>query len=509
MGPERTRLTTTATAVNNDIPSARTGKARVREPSPSSSSSSFAWEDAQSIGDSDTVKTKSRKEERNLRRAVERTLKQSTQDERSPSSEAFSNTDKKKQESKEAGEQDTFQREAPVKEQGEEEAPSSSISIPTRGQEQEDAEEGIDASGTITPRKRRCPQNEEAPIAPTPPDRLPTPRPPPRSCPLQSSLPLPRQIPHHLCHWLTCRLFRHLTRWIVLLARWRRGTSWAWPRWTSSTRASTSPSTSVADERAPLLPFVRPRVPDTPEEEEGVWSARGPDLRTSEGKAQDEEQMIGSSVPLKVDRTQNPMATHIVLGLRAVTVFFERTLTPRHAAMMRLRAESHIATTTTTRTTTSTSLSTHLETILEEETEASCTPLGTMAVSVTCPEDVCAETTRSTIKVAQEGIATSLATDGFLALDLDRLTREVASLEKVEEDQVKQGLKEETLLNMRCLDEKKKEEEEQEEEEAPLSPDGSTLATSETSLTSNEYSNPNSRRNKRIRNTKKKGKHRH
>ncbi|KAF8949688.1 hypothetical protein BGZ52_005108, partial [Haplosporangium bisporale] len=514
MEPEKTCLTTTATAVNNDISSARTGKARVREPSPSSSSSSFAWEDAQSIGDSDTVKTKSRKEERNLRRAVERTLKQSTQDERSPSSEAFSNTDKKKQESKEAGEQDTFQREAPVKEQGEEEAPSSSISIPTRGQEQEDAEEGIDASGTITPRKRRCPQNEEAvgvrlpsgradctnasgsssnasssssimPLAVIPSSTTPDPAP---------SLPL-AHLPDVPALDAVDRPPGPMEAWYVM----------GMAQMDQFNACFHLP----LDERGGRASTLASILPDTREEEEGVWSARGPDLRTSEGKAQDEEQMIGSSVPLKADRTQNPMATHIVLGLRAVTVFFERTLTPRHAAMMRLRAESHIATTTTTRTTVSTSLSTHLETILEEETEASCTPLGTMAVSVTCPEDVCAETTRSTIKVAQEGIATSLATDGFLALDLDRLTREVASLEKVEEDQVKQGLKEETLLDMRCLDEKKKEEEEQEEEEAPLSPDRSTLPTSETSLTSNEYSNPNSRRNKRIRNTKKKGKHRH
>lgn len=269
-------------------------------------------------------------------------------------------------------------------------------------------------------------------------------------------------------------------------------------------RTSTFPSMSVEDERAPLLPVVRPRAPDTREEEGSVWSARDPDLRTSEGNEQDEEQMIGSSVPPKADRAKSSMMTRIGLALRTVTGFFERALTSRNATVTRLRAESRITTTPTTTTkttTTSTSPSAHLETILEEDTEASSTPLGTMAVSVVCPEDLCAQTTRSTIKVAQEGTTTSHATDGFLALDLDRLTLEVASLEKVEEDQAKQGLEEETLLDMRCLNE--------EEEEAPLSPDGSTLPSSETSPKSNEYSNPNSRKNKHIRNTKKRGKRRH
>lgn len=144
----------------------------------------------------------------------------------------------------------------------------------------------------------------------------------------------------------------------------------------------------------------------------------------------------------------------------------------------------------------STSPSTHLEMILEEETEASSTPWG-MAVFVVCPEDVCAQ-------VAQEGTAMGLATDGFLALDLDMLTLEVATLEKVEEDQVTQGLEEETLLDMRCLNEK-----EEEKGKVPLAPDGSTLPRSETSPKSSEYNNPNSRKNKRIRNTKKRGKRRH
>ncbi|KAF9384955.1 hypothetical protein CPB97_005252 [Podila verticillata] len=134
----------------------------------SSPSSSFACENAQSTDDSDTVKTKSRKEEKRLRRARKRALKQSTQDKSSPSSEDFSNTDKKKQGRKKKhgrkkiGKQETFRREALAREEGEEETPSSSISIPTRGQEQEDVEEGIGASGTTSPKKRRSPRDKDA-----------------------------------------------------------------------------------------------------------------------------------------------------------------------------------------------------------------------------------------------------------------------------------------------------------------------------------------------------------
>ncbi|KAF9210564.1 hypothetical protein BGZ59_009279 [Podila verticillata] len=515
MEPEKTCLTTTATAVNNDISSARTGKARVREPSPSSSSSSFAWEDAQSIGDSDTVKTKSRKEERNLRRAVERTLKQSTQDERSPSSEAFSNTDKKKQESKEAGEQDTFQREAPVKEQGEEEAPSSSISIPTRGQEQEDAEEGIDASGTITPRKRRCPQNEEAvgvrlpsgradctnasgsssnasssssimPLAVISSSTTPDPAP---SLPLAHLPAVPALDP-------VDRPPGPMEAWYVMgmaqmdqfnacfhLPLDERGGG-------ASTLASICSAKSARYARGRRGGVVGPG--SRSENERGQSARRGADDRVigaSEGR-QDPE-------PHGDTHRSGPPSRH---------GFFRANPDPTTRGHDEAQGrESH------SNNNNDEDNDVHFTINASgDDTRGRDRSVMHTIGDYGCLRDMSRGCVRRDDPKHEQGGAGRDSYESRHRWVPGTGLGQVASLEKVEEDQVKEGLKEETLLDMRCLDEKKKEEEEQEEEEeAPLSPDRSTLPTSETSLTSNEYSNPNSRRNKRIRNTKKKGKHRH
>lgn len=150
--PMRTKTTrpTTATTGDNEISLVKAGKARAHEPS-SSLLSSFAWEDA-----------KSHREERKVRKAVKCALKQSTQDKSSSSSEAFSKTGKKNQESKGVGKRENFEREAPVKEEEVVGAFSSSIPILTRGQEQEDVEEETGAFGTATSKKRRGLKDEEA-----------------------------------------------------------------------------------------------------------------------------------------------------------------------------------------------------------------------------------------------------------------------------------------------------------------------------------------------------------
>ncbi|KAG0352276.1 hypothetical protein BG005_008267 [Podila minutissima] len=165
-------------------------------------------------------------------------------------------------------------------------------------------------------------------------------------------------------------------------------------------------------------------------------------------------------------------------------------------------------------------MTTRLETVPEEETEASRTPMGwapTISVARSLHRSdvhnsTANTTARSTIELVQERAADPGREEAALVLNLDGLSlKSESSLEEEEEEleegPVKEGTVEEEL-RQQSMSSSGKSGEDEEDKEATLSPDDPTLPSPGTSSKRREYSNPNSRKNKRIRGAKK-GKRRH
>ncbi|KAF9299829.1 hypothetical protein BGZ74_008604 [Mortierella antarctica] len=170
-------------------------------------------------------------------------------------------------------------------------------------------------------------------------------------------------------------------------------------------------------------------------------------------------------------------------------------------------------------------MTTRLETVPEEETEASRTPMGwapTISVARSLHRSdvhnsTANTTARSTIEPVQERAADPGKEEEALVLNLDGLSlKSESSLEEEEEEEgeeeleegpVKEGTVEEELRqqSMSSSDESG---ENEEDKEATPSPDDPALPSPGTGSKRREYSNPNSRKNKRIRGAKK-GKRRH